>query len=232
MKLKEVMPTLKTDGAIFKYMARVNTLLDADELGITYFSKSGNKTVNTLVENYVGDDGVLTEAGIEELGTLIAHYFDQQWDKVSTALSAVYNPIENYDRNELSSHAMTGSDTDVFGQQSHTVGQQTHEFGAVSNTDTHGVTSYNSTSITPDTEDHHTEALHTNTDGQRQDTTGSRSDTHTKGTTETINSHIHGNVGVTTNQQMITAELELRKKNFFDIVMRDIDSFICLRVYE
>lgn len=232
MKMKDVMPTLLTDGAIFKYLARVNTIVDADKLGVVYFSKSGNKSVNTLVENYVGDDGKISEANIEELGLLIAHYFDNQWSHVKEALLAEYSPIENYDRTELSTHAFTGTDTDQYGRQTHVIGSQTHEYGAVSNTDAHSVTSYNSTTLTPDTQDTHSEALHTNTDGIRNDETGARSDSHTKGTTETINSHVHGNVGVTTNQMMIGSELELRKKNLFDIVMRDIDSFLCLRVYE
>lgn len=43
--------------------------------------------------------------------------------------------------------------------------------------------------------------------------------------------HRHGNIGVTTNQQMITEELELRKTSFFDIVMRDIDRYLVLNVY-
>lgn len=232
MKMKEVMPTLLTDGAIFKYLNRINTIVDADKLGVVYFSKSGNKSVNTLVENYIGDDGKISDANIETLGVLIAHYFDDQWSRVKEALLAEYSPIENYDRTELSTHAFTGTDIDQYGRQTHTIGSQTHEFGAVSMTDAHGVTSYNSTAITPDSQDTHSETVRTNTDGIRNDEDGARSDQHTKGTTETINSRVHGNVGVTTNQQMINAELELRKKNLIDIVMRDIDGFLCLKVYE
>lgn len=41
-----------------------------------------------------------------------------------------------------------------------------------------------------------------------------------------------GNLGITTTQQMIEAELELRQKNFFDIVFKDIDSIMCLKVYQ
>lgn len=41
----------------------------------------------------------------------------------------------------------------------------------------------------------------------------------------------HGNIGVTTSQQMIESELELRKKFFFEIVFRDIDHYLTLAVY-
>lgn len=43
--------------------------------------------------------------------------------------------------------------------------------------------------------------------------------------------HRHGNIGVTTNQQMITEELELRKINFYDILFRDIDRYMTLAIY-
>lgn len=40
-----------------------------------------------------------------------------------------------------------------------------------------------------------------------------------------------GNIGVTTTQQMITQELELRKNDFYRIIYSDIDSILCLKIY-
>lgn len=40
-----------------------------------------------------------------------------------------------------------------------------------------------------------------------------------------------GNIGVTTSQQMLTSELELREYNFFEKILADIDSVICLSTY-
>lgn len=40
-----------------------------------------------------------------------------------------------------------------------------------------------------------------------------------------------GNIGVTTSQQMLTSELELREYNFFEKILTDIDSVICLSTY-
>lgn len=40
-----------------------------------------------------------------------------------------------------------------------------------------------------------------------------------------------GNIGITTSQQMLQAELDLREYNFFDKILRDIDSVVCLGVY-
>lgn len=51
----------------------------------------------------------------------------------------------------------------------------------------------------------------------------------TDSTTHTL--HRHGNIGVTTSQQMIEAELVLRRKNFFDIVFADLDRLLTLSIY-
>lgn len=42
----------------------------------------------------------------------------------------------------------------------------------------------------------------------------------------------HGNIGVTTSQQMLKSEIDLRKSfNFMDEIMNDVDSILCLLVY-
>ena len=42
----------------------------------------------------------------------------------------------------------------------------------------------------------------------------------------------HGNIGVTTNQQMLNQEIELRNRsNFYNILFDDVDSILCLLVY-
>ena len=43
--------------------------------------------------------------------------------------------------------------------------------------------------------------------------------------------HRHGNIGVTTSQQMIESEIVLRQKNFFEIVFSDIDRLLTLLIY-
>lgn len=40
-----------------------------------------------------------------------------------------------------------------------------------------------------------------------------------------------GNIGVTTSQQMLESELELRKYDFFKMMFKDIDKVLCLEVY-
>lgn len=67
--------------------------------------------------------------------------------------------------------------------------------------------------------------------GRKDETTYGKVDTVTHNGTESYRSNIHGNIGVTTNQQMITAELELRKYDIYsDIAARFEHEFI-VQVY-
>lgn len=40
-----------------------------------------------------------------------------------------------------------------------------------------------------------------------------------------------GNIGVTTSQQMLESEYELRKKHYFNAVFSDLDNFLTLKIY-
>lgn len=67
--------------------------------------------------------------------------------------------------------------------------------------------------------------------GRQEDTTYGSTLTGRHTGTEDFTSHIHGNIGVTTNQQMIEAELELRKFDIYnDIAMRFEHEFL-VQVY-
>ena len=73
------------------------------------------------------------------------------------------------------------------------------------------------------------------TEGQREDTftDGARTDTTQEGeTTQTTTYSFGGNIGVTTTQELLTAEFDMRKKyNFFDIIFRNVDSIMSCGYY-
>ena len=67
-------------------------------------------------------------------------------------------------------------------------------------------------------------------DNERESTlTGKNS----KENTQTrVNKHTKsGNIGVTTSQQMLESELELRKYDLLSVVFEDCDSVLCLNIY-
>lgn len=64
------------------------------------------------------------------------------------------------------------------------------------------------------------------------DSTMANADRATSKGTGTHTGHIHGNIGVTTNQQMISEEMEMRTKyNMVDIITGDFKRRFCLLVY-
>lgn len=121
------------------------------------------------------------------------------------AFFSTYNPIENYDRNEEST-TTTGAKEENFKKGANT---DTTEIGQGTITTKSDVTSYESNTFA--------DADKVTTDESPRTTTnilGERLDTRTeKEHVDKFVNHVHGNVGVTTSQQMIESELELRKRN-------------------
>lgn len=123
--------------------------------------------------------------------------FKQLWK----ALQADYNPIENYDRQEHWTDSPDITRSESGSNESNMTGNE--------NSNVYGdVSAYNSS------------------DYQAQDRTRSDSSNASNGKNQYSNSNresgvtthdgrIHGNIGVTTNQQMIESELQLRKQSFY-----------------
>lgn len=120
-------------------------------------------------------------------------------------MKEVYNPIENYDNNEESTTTI-GTKEENFKKGTNT---DTTEVGQGQITTKSDVTSYESNTFA--------DADKVTTDESARTTTttmGERSDIRTeKEHIDTFKKRIHGNIGVTTSQQMIESELELRKRN-------------------
>ena len=120
-------------------------------------------------------------------------------------MKAVYNPLENYDSNEEST-STTGATEENFKKGANT---DTTEVGQGTITTKSDVTSYESNTFA--------DVDKVTTDESARTTTsimGERTDIRTeKEHVDKVSKRIHGNIGVTTSQQMIESELELRKRN-------------------
>ena len=128
-------------------------------------------------------------------------------------MKASYNPIENYDNNEEST-TTTGAKEENFKKGTNT---DTTEVGKGLITTTSDVTSYESNTFA--------DADKVTTDESARTTTttmGERTDTRTeKEHVDIFKKRIHGNIGVTTSQQMIESELELRKRNIITEYLKE-----------
>lgn len=239
-RINEVMPNLMVDGGIFKSFSILSDLeLTATQLGIMYNFHSGEKCANSLLRNYLGTDGKITEAGETLVGGLLDSYFGDKWDRLNALMIADYDPTANYDRNELTTVYHEGYDKEAHEAQTNSISQ-----GAQSNSSSKGQqTNTDTQSTVPFDNLNEVEAgEHSIVEGARSDseTIGARQDIQTLGahsidniynSHETTEVSVSGNIGVTTTQQMMQSEIDIRQYSIIEQMFKDIDGFIALKIY-
>ena len=171
-------------------------------------------------ELYLLDTNAIQEEVYIELYTNKYRY-----DKLYNTTVLEYSPIENYDRTESTTTEKTNTMT--HGDQSETVETST---GAQTNT-TEGqnkISPFDTSNLI-------------NTDGSDiTDTTGARNDSSTLARNsyndtdngnETITSRTHGNIGVTTSQQMLMSERDVANFSLIKIIANDVTDSISYNLY-
>lgn len=134
----------------------------------------------------------------------------EDWKRVESALNAEYSPIENYDRTETHNDVYT---------------RNLAERGSNNSTETHAE---NGKKAAFDSD----ALVDTDSSIGNSSTDDSNSSEYTGGDSREINIRAHGNIGVTTNQQMIEAEIAMRHNhNLYNIILNDFINKFCLGVY-
>lgn len=130
-------------------------------------------------------------------------------NKSTTTVNQTITDTRTDDLTQTLTHGLTTDETrDLTETLTH--GKNTEETRNLSESTTYGRTDTENVDISETTNYNNTE---------------NRSDS------ETRTLKRHGNIGVTTSQQMIESELELRRKNFFEIVFKDVDNYLTLAIY-
>lgn len=108
---------------------------------------------------------------------------------------------------------------------------------SIAHTDTDTTSEHTDTTTTDERVDTKETTQYSDIDSSLQytdtDTDLQHTDTH-ETEYDTTNSHEmtrKGNIGITTSQQLILSELELRKNNFYESMFRDIDKYLALACY-
>lgn len=229
--LREAFIDWKIGYGIFEALSSIEVDLpwadsvDSIILDIEYFgNRSGGKFVAPVIMNLLGDEVELTESDRLLLARIIWTKFGEPWKHLWETNVVAYNPIHNYnmtDRRELArgeseSKVGHGSSVDT---TNHGKGTESKEYVAgINNTDNVGKLSNRSESQ---------ESGATSVNG-----TNDRKDDSVRASNEVETTIRSGNIGVTTTQQMLSADRELWMWNFFDQVYRDIDSVLSLPIYD
>lgn len=160
------------------------------------------------------------------------------WQRMWNAIQTQYNPLENYNRTETTTETGTHSKTDSFTDETEKAASNsgmTHNETEDTTSNNHFVYGFNDNSQVKQSSD--TGSATSETDGTSSISgtetgelthSGSESGNNTLSRTSTVS----GNIGVTTSQQMLTAELELdRKINMYDIIAKDFRNRFCILMY-
>lgn len=159
--------------------------------------------------------------------------FQYMWD----ALHAEYNPIENYDRHDDFTEKIDGTTNRKSNVKTTQEGEATTED---SNTTTPGkiteeqVSAFDSGSYQPSRKsaESGTESSEGSSHGTNSSTTnGEGSEQSELDQTKTNSGRSHGNIGVTTNQQMIESELQLRRFNLYKTIALEFEDEFTIPIY-
>lgn len=168
------------------------------------------------------------------------------WDRVYTAMNLEYNPIENYDRQETETttgtRAHSGKDTTTrSGTVSETGSTTESTQGTVSDSGStaNKIAGFDSTRLA----DRDSSTV-SNTRQASDSSTGSSTRSGTDSSTQELThgeqiadsgsrtSRIHGNIGVTTSQQMLQSELDIAPNlNIYQYITADFRKRFCIEVY-
>lgn len=228
LTLNSVYPEWVTKG-IFSYLNALEVPwkndVSANQLDIIYHgSRSGNKIIGSLIENYL-DNNTVSDDNKIIIAQAIYTIYIKNWNALYKTLSLEYNPIENYSMTETENVQDTHKGTlESNGNNTNTYTETT----LVNDTSNNQLWGFNSTdSVNSDKQTGDT----TRDVESTMDSTHKNTDRETKDITSDRTLKRSGNIGVTTSQQMIESERQLWLWNFFESVFSDIDKILVLKIY-
>ena len=197
------------------YQGGIRALLDWDNSLFDNMSLPNDVALNDVVDHIIFKYG---DAPLFSPDPAVMKYYItkwsarrlSQWVRFKNAIEEEYNPLENYDRTEETTDYLT------------------HGHKVVTNDDlTHGLTTEGQISAdNASTYQPNSKAINSGKDQRDLDETHSGQDK------RDYNSHIHGNIGVTTSQQMLQSELDLIPNlDLLDFIADDFHSEFNIMIY-
>lgn len=175
------------------------------QLDFDYYTvHSAEKWISKQFERYIKyeEDGTIPVPPLEPLAYLIMNRFEDKWNRL-------YDAYLQSTYKPLDNYNMEEKETPDLTRTKNVKTEVKNE---------NGIFGFNSSTKVPQTE--------SVTSGEKLNNEETEKNTGTR----TLNRS--GNIGVTTSQQMLQSEIDLRSNfNFMNEIMNDVDSILCLLVY-
>lgn len=217
MKLIELWDNVRTTGVFSHIDMTWWGGFDIEASNIDYyFNYSGNKSISPLLTNFTYENK-LTDEDKKIISGVISNHYLNDWKRLYNAIYAEYNPINNYD--------MTETETANGETDNTTKSEYVSETNInVENTTNNKMYGFNSANASNKDD--------VISNGKQTDESNNTNNT-TINALQKNNRELKrsGNIGVTTSQQMIESEIELRKKNLLSIIFNDIDKILTIQCY-
>lgn len=234
-ELKNAIPDAWTGKGFFSAMTAPpwagEDLISSLNLDIQLIAKYGDRLTNALVGHYTLP---LSDNDRKLIAGLILEKFRTNWKHLYDSLKLVYAPIDNYDSTEEESITETitdkGSETRADTGKQESQGSSTQQGTASGNNDVYG---FNSEQAVPSDKNSSENQL-TGSESQTVDTTNNGTSSHDNENTRTHSRKLsrHGNIGVTTSQQMLESEYALwTLHNVEDMILQDCIKMVTLPIY-
>lgn len=200
---------------------------DKNSLWINYlYNHSGHKEESCLLSNYV----FVNDNSLDILNNIVKNIYLDKWNKLYNVLNSEYNPIENYNRVENTTINNTGNETtneNINNSEVLTGGHTNNN----TNENTHKVSAFNDENFSNDSNDINNSSDEFIYNNETKTNTGTNTSSKNNTGTNETHSTISGNIGVTTTQQMIVSEIELRKYNLVNEFYSDLDNLLTIGIY-
>ena len=209
----------------------------------SFRNEQGEREVDNIIINSVFSQAFDENQRYDYLSMLLSRY-QYKWNKlIDNVYAQTYNPLENYDRQEDTSLTYEGSENvtrnvDSDRKTKGTTADTRNDTSSANSSSQKNVFAFDSAEASPsDSDSGTTTATGTGTSNSTVDNSDTEKRTETEGHSFTDRknvtaSRIHGNVGVTTSQQMLESEVILRNKyDFFNTVYEDIANAVLKPIY-
>lgn len=196
------------------------------------YAHSGNKPISLWLERFADNTGnKIDNNKVAKVAKHIYTRYAANWSRMYNAYMAEYEPLDNYNGIEETEYDNTDTNTHTPAEDRKIKTETTvkTDTTVTTDTDTYGFNSSSSGVPTGKATTHAQGNPSDNVTKVEQQEVGQLVDEMAHDGKVTIKKH--GNLGVTTSQQMIESEMQLRKGSFIEYIFQSLDELLTARFY-